>query len=271
MYRLYVPKDTDRHIVKSYTISHIHPYINKQMLLGHHLGVKGNIEKLLASGDEKAVKVNEMVNQLIEEATQKNWIQPAAVYQFFPAQSKDNKILIYDPNNQQKILQEFDFPRQGASPYLCLADYIKSVDSGLTDYVGFFNVTAGPGIRKIADELKEQGRFLECHALQSLALESAEGFAELIHRQMRDRWGFPDPVDFTMKDRFSAKYLGQRYSFGYPACPDLEDQTKLFSLLKPEDIGVHLTDGFMMEPEASVSAIVFAHPDARYFNVLKND
>lgn len=268
---VYVPKDTDRHVIKSYTISHIHPYINKQMLLGHHLGVKGNIEKLLASGDEKAVKVNEMVNQLIEEATQKNWIQPAAVYQFFPAQSKDNKILIYDPNNQQKILQEFDFPRQSAAPHLCLADYIKSVDSGIIDYIGFFNVTAGPGIRKIADELKEQGRFLECHALQSLALESAEGFAELIHRQMRDRWGFPDPVDFTMKDRFSAKYPGQRYSFGYPACPELEDQTKLFALLKPEDIGVHLTEGFMMEPEASVSAIVFAHPDARYFNVLKND
>ncbi|MGJ7921525.1 methionine synthase [Neobacillus sp. LXY-4] len=268
---VYLPKDTDRHVVKSYTLAHIEPYINKQMLLGHHLGVKGNIEKLLASGDEKAVKINEMVTQLIEDAKKNNWIQPAAVYHFFPAQSSGNKIFIYDPQDQQKVLQEFDFPRQSTEPHLCLSDYIRSVESGQMDYVGFFTVTAGPGIREVAEQLKAEGRFLECHALQALALESAEGLAELIHRQMRDRWGFPDPVEFTMKDRFSAKYQGQRYSFGYPACPELEDQTKLFSLLQPEEIGVRLTEGFMMEPEASVSGMVFAHPDARYFTVLKND
>ena len=79
--------------------------------------------------------------------------------------------------------------------------------------------------------------------------------------------GFPDATDFTLRDRFAAKYQGQRFSFGYPACPNLEDQEKLFKLLKPEQIGVNLTEGFMMEPEASVSAIVFAHPEARYFNV----
>ena len=85
---------------------------------------------------------------------------------------------------------------------------------------------------------------------------------------MRDRWGFPDPLTFTMQDRFTAKYQGQRFSFGYPACPDLEDQKKLFALLHPEEIGIELTEGCMMEPEASVSAMVFAHPEARYFNVL---
>ena len=84
---------------------------------------------------------------------------------------------------------------------------------------------------------------------------------------MRDTWGISDPIEMTMKDRFAAKYIGQRFSFGYPACPNLEDQEKLFRLLKPEDIGVELTEGCMMEPEASVSAIVFAHPEARYFNV----
>jgi len=268
---VYVPKDTDRHIVKSYTMDHVEPYINKQMLIGHHLGVKGNIEKLLAAGDEKTVKINDMVNQLIVDAKKNNWIKPQAVYQFFPAQSDGNKVIIYDPKEPKKVLQEFDFPRQAVGAHLCLSDFVKTVDSGLTDYVGFFAVTAGPGVREIAENLKEQGRFLECHALQALALETAEGLAELIHRQMRDRWGFPDPVDFTMKDRFSAKYQGQRFSFGYPACPELDDQEKLFSLIQPEDIGVNLTEGFMMEPEASVSAMVFAHPDARYFTVLRNE
>jgi 5-methyltetrahydrofolate--homocysteine methyltransferase len=266
---VFTPMDTKRHILKSYSLSHIEPYINMQMLLGHHLGVKGKIAKLIAEKDEKALKVKNVVDQILEDASSNNWITPAAVYRFFPAQSDGNKVIIYDPENPANIIETFEFPRQGSAPHLCLADFVKSVDSGVMDYVGFFNVTAGRGIREKADQLKADGRFLECHALQALALETAEGFAELIHRQMRDRWGFPDPLDFTMQDRFAAHYQGQRFSFGYPACPDLEDQKKLFKLLRPEDIGVQLTEGCMMEPEASVSAMVFAHPEARYFNVLR--
>ncbi|WP_102275416.1 methionine synthase [Cytobacillus massiliigabonensis] len=265
---VFVPKDLKRKLLKSYSLAHIEPYINKQMLIGHHLGLKGKLDKLLAAGDEKAVKINGVVNDLIQASKENNWIKPAAVYQFFPAQSDGDKVIIYN-EEQTAIIETFEFPRQEVEPFLCLADYLKPKESGQMDYVAFFTVTAGKGIRQVADQLKGQGRFLECHALQSLALETAEGFAELIHRQIRDRWGFPDPVEMTMKERFAAKYHGQRYSFGYPACPDLEDQKKLFRLICPEDIGVHLTDGCMMEPEASVSAIVFAHPDARYFNVQK--
>lgn len=265
---VYVPKDTERHLLKSFTLDHIEPYINKQMLLGHHLGVKGNIEKLLSVNDEKVQKIDQLIKQLIQDAKSNEWIVPAAIYQFFPAQSHGNKVLVYDPNNPDKILQEFDFPRQESGSHLCLTDFLKSVDSGEMDYVGFLAVTAGKNVRREAEKLKHEGRFLECHALQALALETAEGFAELIHRQMRDAWGFSDRASMTMKERFSAKYQGQRYSFGYPACPDLEDQTKLFQLIHPEDIGIRLTEGFMMDPEASVTAIVFAHPEARYFNVL---
>ncbi|WP_442595777.1 methionine synthase [Neobacillus sp. D3-1R] len=266
---VFVPKDTKRHLLKSYHVTHIEPYINMQMLLGHHLGVKGKISKLLAEKDEKATQVKELIDHLLDEAREKNWIIPAAVYQFFPAQAEGNKILIYNPENHSEILTEFDFPRQESEPQLCLADFIKKVDSGIMDYVGFFAVTAGKGIREKAEELKKEGRFLESHALSALALETAEGFAELIHRQMRDRWGFPDPVELTMQDRFATRYQGQRFSFGYPACPELDDQTKLFELLRPEDIGINLTEGFMMEPEASVTAMVFSHPEARYFNVLR--
>ena len=135
------------------------------------------------------------------------------------------------------------------------------------DYVGFLQVTAGKGIREKAQQLKEQGKFLEMHALQATALELAEGLAERVHQEMRDHAGYPDGVDFTMRDRFAAKYQGQRFSYGYPACPNLEDQKKLFGLIHPEDIGVNLTEEFMMDPEASVSAMMFSHPDARYFNV----
>ena len=266
---VFVPQDTKRHLLKSYSLSHVEPYINKQTLIGHHLGLKGKLANLLKEGDEKAIKLNDMVNGLMQDATQNGWISPSAVYQFFPAQSDGDTVLIYDPENPGKIIETFEFPRQDSDPYLCLADFLKPVSSGQMDYIAFFAVTAGKGVRQIAEKLKNEGRFLENHALQALALETAEGLAELIHRQIRDRWGFPDSVNFTMKDRFAAKYQGQRFSFGYPACPDLEDQKKLFRLISPEDVGIELTEGFMMEPEASVTAIVFAHPEARYFNVMR--
>ncbi|MDR7072423.1 methionine synthase [Fictibacillus barbaricus] len=265
---VYIPQDTKRHILRNYSLSHIQPYINLQMLLGHHLGIKGKISRLLDEKDEKTWEIKSLVDNLLKEAKEKDLINPSAMYQFFPAQSDDESVIIYDPADQKTIIERFDFPRQTKEPYLCIADYLKSKDSGEMDYVGFFSVTAGTGIRELAQELKQEGRFLESHALQALALETAEGFAELVHQQMRDRWGFPDSVDFTMRERFSARYQGQRFSFGYPACPELEDQQKLFKLIQPEHIGIQLTDGCMMEPEASVSAIVFSHPEARYFNVL---
>ena len=267
---VYKPQDLKRHLLKSYTLAHIEPYINKQMLIGHHLGVKGKIENLLAEGDKKAVMVNDVVESLIAESTANNWITPRAMYQFFPAQADGNKIYIYDSVNSGKIIETFEFPRQEVAPGLCLADFLRPVGDSEMDYVGFFAVTAGKGIRQVAEKLKNEGRFLESHALQALALETAEGYAELIHRQMRDRWGFPDSTSMSMKDRFAAKYQGQRFSFGYPACPELDDQKKLFKLIQPEDIGINLTDGCMMEPEASVTALVFSHPEARYFNVLRN-
>ena len=121
-------------------------------------------------------------------------------------------------------------------------------------------------VRELAEEAKERGEYLRSYALQALALETAEGAAEWLHARLRALWGFPDPPDLSRQSLFQARYRGKRYSFGYPACPDLESQAGLFRLLRPEDIGVQLTEGFMMEPEASVSALVFHHPEAAYFS-----
>ena len=126
-------------------------------------------------------------------------------------------------------------------------------------------VTAGAGIREKSEEWKRAGEFFKAHAIQALAIETAEGCAEWLHRRIREDWGFPDPPTMTMQDRFTSHYRGKRYSFGYPACPNLDDQQGLWKLLRPEDIGVELTEGMMMEPEASVSALVFHHPDCAYF------
>ena len=130
-----------------------------------------------------------------------------------------------------------------------------------------FVVGAGEGVRERAEDYKERGEYLKSHAIQSLAIETAEACAEWLHRRIREDWGFPDPPEMTMLDRFKAKYRGCRYSFGYPPCPDLEDQTKLFELLRPERIGLALSEQFQLEPEQSTTALVVHHPQAKYFNV----
>ncbi|WP_419889118.1 methionine synthase [Paenibacillus xylanexedens] len=264
-----VPPDLDRHTMRNYPLSHILPYVNMQMLLGHHLGLRGSVEQLLASGDKKATDLKAVVDDIMQEAVRDGIIQAHAMYRFFPAQSSGNSVIIYDPKDTSNILHTFTFPRQKVEPFLCLSDFLKPVESGQMDYVGFMVVTAGHGVRELSTAWKDQGDYLRSHALQSVALEVAEGLAERVHHMMRDIWGFPDSAQMTMKQRHGARYQGIRVSFGYPACPDLEDQGPLFKLLQPEDIGVELTEGFMMEPEASVSAMVFSHPQAKYFNVEK--
>ncbi|MCL6452762.1 MAG: methionine synthase [Alicyclobacillus sp.] len=275
---VFAPPDFDRHVLRSIPLSHIRPYLNLQMLLGKHLGLAGNVEKRLEAGDEQARKLLDLVESLIAAGASEGWLQAHAVYRFFPAQADGDRVWVFDPAGlpaasadapsvRPPVLEQFHFPRQAKPPHLCLADFLRPAESGEMDYVAFFTVTTGRGVRERAARLMEQGAYLQAHALQALALELAEATAERVHHVLRDAWGFPDPLEMTMRERFIARYQGIRVSFGYPACPNLEDQAQLFRLLQPEDIGVRLTDGFMMEPEASVSAMVFAHPEARYFNV----
>ena len=266
---VYLPPDLERHVLRNIPIPQVVPYVNMQMLLGHHLGLKGSVEQRLREQDPKTVELKETVDQILVEGAQDGVLQANAMYRFFPAQSEGDSIHIYNPENHNEVLHTFTFPRQQVEPYLCLADFLRTKDSGMMDYVGFLVVTAGKNVRERAEEWKEQGQYLRLHALQAVALELAEGLAERIHHMMREVWGIPDPEEMTMKERFGARYQGVRVSFGYPACPNLEDQEPLFRLMQPEDIGVQLTEGCMMEPEASVTAMVFAHPQGQYFNVDK--
>ncbi|WP_438445868.1 methionine synthase [Gorillibacterium sp. sgz5001074] len=266
---VFTPPDLDRHVLRDYPVSHLIPYVNHEMLLGHHLGLRGSVEQALKNQEPKAVELKEVVDGILGEAQTEGIIKANGMYRFFPAQSDGNDILVYDPSDPSKVLERFSFPRQEVEPYLCLADFLKPVESGEMDYVGFLVVTTGAGVGERSAQWRAAGDYLRSHALQATALELAEAFAERIHHIMRDVWGYPDPADMTMKQRFGARYQGIRVSFGYPACPNLDDQQQLFRLMQPSDIGVELTEGSMMDPEASVSAMVFAHPQAQYFNVEK--
>ena len=146
------------------------------------------------------------------------------------------------------------------------------MSSGKVDYIGMFVTSIGNGVRALAERWMAEGQFLNSHILSALSLESAEAFAELLHQQIRQMWGFSDPVGTTPLDLFRTQYQGKRFSFGYPACPRLEDQEQLFRLLEVSaNLEVELTEGYMMDPESSVSALVFHHPDAKYFNLSERD
>ncbi|HXI83120.1 MAG TPA: methionine synthase [Verrucomicrobiae bacterium] len=239
-------------------------YINPQMLYVRHLGFKSNFEKALAARDPKALELHNLVEDVKAEAAK--FMKVKAVWQFFDAEAEGNSIKLFSHHEGAKDTKPdhiFNFHRQRKPDGLCLSDYVNPP----RDSVALFVVGAGAGIRQRAEEYKAKGEYLKSHALQALAIETAEGCAEWLHRRIREDWGFPDPADMTMIDRFTTKYRGRRYSFGYPACPALEDQAGIWKLLKPEEIGVQLTEGFMMDPEASVSALVFHHPDCTYFGV----
>ncbi|MEA2681928.1 MAG: 5-methyltetrahydrofolate--homocysteine methyltransferase [Chloroflexota bacterium] len=243
--------------------SEVWPYLNEQTLFGSHLGLTGNVRRLAEAGDEKYLKVKAMVDDAKRRA-EGGWVRARGVYQYFLANSDGNDVVLYAPNGQETA--RFTFPRQPTGDQLCLADYVAPV-GGDPDSIALFVTSAGAGIRKLSQELKERGEYVLSQAIQALAIETAEAFAEKLHHDIRRMWGIEDATSLTMADIQKARYQGIRVSFGYPACPDLSDQETLFRLLHPQSVGVDLTDGFMMDPEASVSAVVFHHPQARYFGV----
>jgi len=189
------------------------------------------------------------------------------VWQFFEAEPEGNSILLFAPGDTAP-LHRFDFERQARTDGICLSDYILPPSQGIRDHLALLVATAGEGIRDRAEKAKLAGEYLRSHGLQALAIETAEACTEWAHRRIREDWGFPDQPNMTMQQRFTSKYRGKRYSFGYGACPNLDDQAAIWKLIHPEDIGVQLTEGMMMDPEASVSALVFHHPDCEYFSVI---
>ena len=273
------PPDFKRHIQKHIPLDQIWKFINPLMLYTRHLGVKAraakqfelvhkdpSVLKQMRSEDPKSLEIWQKVEDVKEEYRHSDILAPSAVYRYFSAASEGNSIHIFaDPANRSSSAK-LNFDRQVKGEKLCLSDYLSPLD-GPADNMAMFLTTVGHKVREESARLKDSGEFLKSHILQALAIESAEAYAEWLHAYLRASWGHPDEPSTTMMERFQAKYRGKRYSFGYPACPRLEDQTLLFELLHPQEIGVELTEGFMMDPESSVSAIVFHHPDAKYFGV----
>jgi 5-methyltetrahydrofolate--homocysteine methyltransferase len=213
-----------------------------------------------------AEKVRPVYEELKERSAREGLLVPRAVYGYFPAQSSGNDLIIYDAETKAERTR-FTFPRQPAGKRLCLADYFASVESGRMDVVAFHLVTVGRRASEYSLELFKRDNYAEYLFFHGLSVESAEALAELWHRRIREELGIAGNDSRNLNELFRQGYQGSRFSFGYPACPNLEDQLKLFELLDPARIDVELTEEFQLEPEQSTSAIVIHHPEARYFSV----
>ena len=204
-------------------------------------------------------------------------LEPKVVYGYFPCQSDRNDLIIYSipdnisnfqfPISKLKEWLRFTFPRQKDDRFLCISDYFAPVNSGKIDVVAFHLVTMGRTASEYSMKLFDSNEYKEYLYFHGLSVESTEALAEFWHKKIREELGIAGKDSPDIKRLFSQGYQGSRFSFGYPACPNLEDHKKLFDLLKPECIGVSMTDEFMLDPEQSTDAIIVHHPEARYFNI----
>ncbi|MDD5658341.1 MAG: vitamin B12 dependent-methionine synthase activation domain-containing protein, partial [Elusimicrobia bacterium] len=215
--------------------------VDSQMLYGRSLGLKGPAAKLLEQGDAKAVELSRRVRDIHRQAVSRGLLECRAAYRFFPCQSAGDSILLYEDASGRAARTSFAFPR---TERFCLADLVAPKSSGHMDFMALFVVSTGAGAREETARLRELGAYLDSHAFSALALALAEAGAEVLHRRLREQWGLAG--------------RGRRFSFGFPACPALEPQARLLELLDARaTAGVTLTGELMMDPEASVSALVF--------------
>jgi len=274
-------------VVKDYDLRELFQYINDTALFKNQWQLKTASQEDYARLVEE--KYRPIKKKLEEDVIAAGWFEPKVVYGYFPAQGDGNDVVVYDPSScgscgdgrprpskpskarQQptpKELLRFTFPRQKEGRRLCISDFFAAPSSGKMDVLGLSLVTIGPKASAETQRLFEGGEYTRYLYLHGLSVETAEALAEFHHKKMREELGIAADDSPHIRDLFHQKYRGSRYSFGYPACPHLEDQTKLFALLKPEEnVGVRLTSAFLLEPEQSTSAIVVHHPGAKYFVV----
>ena len=210
-------------------------------------------------------KVRPIYEEIKERSKREQLLVPKVVYGYFACQSSGNDLIVYDENQREQV--RFTFPRQPAGKHLCLADFFASQESGRMDVVAFHLVTVGRRASEYSHELFKSDNYADYLYFHGLSVEAAEALAEFWHKRIRQELGIAGQDATNLSRLFHQQYQGSRYSFGYPACPRLEDQEKLFTLLNPGRIDVSLTDEFQLEPEQSTSAIIVHHPEAKYFSI----
>ena len=255
-------------VIEDIDLEEVYPFINKVALFRGQWGFKRGAQ----SPEEYERQIEETVEPIFERmkraCLESGILTPKVAYGWFPCASEGDDLIIFDPEDHAREIERFAFPRQSSRQRLCISDFFKRLNgSRERDVVGFHCVTVGEQASKRARELFEANEYTEYLYLHGIGVETAEALAELWHKRMRAELGIGHEDSPRIRELFTQHYRGSRYSFGYPACPDMSDQEKLFKLIKPERIGCTLTENWQIVPEQSTSAIIVHHPEAKYFNV----
>jgi 5-methyltetrahydrofolate--homocysteine methyltransferase len=220
---------------------------------------------------KRAREVFEDAQAMLQQIIDENLIQPRGVHGFFPANRVDDSIEVYTDESRSTVLKNLHFLRQqmfkkDGTPNRSLADFIAPKESGIADYIGAFAVTAGPSVVQLAEQYKADHDDYNAILVQAIGDRLAEAFAEYLHKQTRDAWGYGKGENLSNEEMIKEKYRGIRPAAGYPACPDHTEKTTIFQLLEAtEKTGIELTESMAMNPPSSVSGLYFSHPDSRYF------
>jgi 5-methyltetrahydrofolate--homocysteine methyltransferase len=252
-------------IVKGIPLADYVGMLDERALFMGQWGLKG------ARGEFEAMAEAEgrpRLRQLLNEVQANGWLEAAVVYGYFPCVSEGNDLIIlhHEGPDKGKERTRFSFPRQSRDRRLCLSDFFAPIDSGRTDVVAFHVVTMGNTVSKAANELFAADKYREYLELHGLSVQLTEALAEHWHARIREELSVRGMDSPDLQGILDQGYRGSRYSFGYPACPDIEQQVQLCELLEPERIGVELSEEFQLHPEQSTSAIIVHHPEAKYFN-----
>ena len=265
--RVFDPPFLGARVAKGISIDDIASYLNETALFRNQWqfrpekqgGRKGETDA------EFKDRIRGVLRDQLDRAKAEGLLVPAVTWGYFPVNSEGDDLVVWTDDDRTAERLRFTFPRQKKDRFLCISDFFRSVESGEKDYAGFHVVTIGDRATEREQELFAADKYQDYLLLHGLSVEMAEALAELWHRRIREEWGFADEDGPTLAGLFRQQYRGSRYSWGYPACPDLEDQAKVTALLDVERIGVTLTEEFHLVPEQSTSAIIVPHPEAKYF------
>jgi len=260
--RVFVPPFLGSDVVKGVPLDDIGAYLNETALFRNQWQFRP--EKGEKDDDFKA-RIRPTLRDQLAAAKESGVLVPQVVYGYYAANGDGNDLVVWKDDTRTAEWVRYTFPRQREAPYLCIADFFRPVDSGEMDYAAFHIVTMGRAVSEATAQLFADNHYQDYLLLHGLGVEMAEALAEYWHRRIREEWGFAGEDGPSLAGLFRQQYRGGRYSWGYPACPDLEDNAKVAELLDAERIGVTLTEDFQYEPEQTTSAIICHHPRAKYF------
>jgi 5-methyltetrahydrofolate--homocysteine methyltransferase len=261
---VFVPPFLGSKVVKGLPIDDIAGYINETALFRNQWGYRPDKGE---SDEDFKDRIRPQLRTMLSEAKAEGVLVPQVVYGYFPANSDGDDLVIWKDEDRTAEWMRFSYPRQTKAPFLCIADFFRPASSGEADYAAFHIVTMGEAISEAANARRAADKYTEYLLLHGLGVEMAEALAEHWHHRIREEWGFVEEDGPSLAGLFRQQYRGGRYSWGYPACPDLEDNVKVCELLEGDRIGLEVSEdtGFQFQPEQTTSALICHHPKAKYF------